>query len=139
MRRCEPRQLKYVYLHTDVPTTADEDLYRAQVLRSPLVNTNLQETDGLWKLDGPSEILVSRQSASKPMDDTSSGIRLDVMQMNQNHADMVKFTSAHDHKYQSFVLRLKSFGFWKDAVASVQARFGPEGWFASDPYINHCG
>ncbi|KAH7317172.1 hypothetical protein B0I35DRAFT_268011 [Stachybotrys elegans] len=81
---------------------------------------------GRWALNGPTEVLVPRDSAqgSCPPELNHNHSSL---AMNQNHSDLPKFRGPHDSDYRLLARYLHNL--WKNAVVDVQSRFGPEGYF----------
>lgn len=81
-----------------------------------------EESPGNWALTGKSEVLVPRDSAQ---DSCPPGLKHDYVSMNQNHADLPKFSEPRDSDYQ--LLKGHIDDMWRDAVVNVQLRFGTEG------------
>ncbi|OCK74812.1 hypothetical protein K432DRAFT_309928 [Lepidopterella palustris CBS 459.81] len=88
--------------------------------------TAKQESPGVWSLTGKTDILVPRDSA---VDSCPPGPRHDELGFNQNHSDLPKFSSPHEHDYRSVDYFLDDFR--RDAVRVIQARFGNEGMYSS--------
>ncbi|KAL6896361.1 hypothetical protein GGI43DRAFT_385900 [Trichoderma evansii] len=84
--------------------------------------TTKEESTGQWKLTGPSDILVTRNSA---IGHYSDQVQHNYIAFNRNHSDLPKFISHYDENYRAVEPFFTDC--YNDALEAIQKRFVDEG------------